>query len=138
MSGPDNFDSFPARAGSCIGPGNFEAQKSCANHSHRLYNMLEFNKTFVKEERFKEFHREIPPQKRCVIITCMDTRLTHLLPHAINILDGDAKIIKNAGAVITHPFGGIMRSVMVALYELRADEVFVIGHRFVKIPSTYS
>lgn len=76
-----------------------------------------------------EFRREALPSKRCVIITCMDTRLTHLLPHAINILDGDAKIIKNAGAVITHPFGGIMRSVMVALYELRADEVFVIGHK---------
>lgn len=33
-----------------------------------------------------------------------------------------------AGAIITHPFGGIMRSVLVALYELNADEVFVVGH----------
>jgi carbonic anhydrase len=38
------------------------------------------------------------------------------------------QIIKNAGAIITHPFGGIMRSIIVALYELGADEIFVIGH----------
>jgi len=61
-------------------------------------------------------------------VTCMDTRLIKLLPHALNLHEGDAKIIKNAGAIITHPFGGIMRSVIVALYELNADEVFVIGH----------
>jgi carbonic anhydrase len=42
--------------------------------------------------------------------------------------DNDAKIIKNAGAVITHPFGGITRSVMIAIYNLGADEVFVVGH----------
>jgi carbonic anhydrase len=46
----------------------------------------------------------------------------------MNLKENDAKIIKNAGAVITHPFGGIMRSVMVAIYSLDADEVFVIGH----------
>lgn len=105
--------------------------EGCCSHHHprRLYDMLQFNKEFIKDKRYKEFHRDIPPQKRCVIVTCMDTRLTHLLPHALNVMDGDAKIIKNAGAVITHPFGGIMRSVMVALYELRADEVFVIGHK---------
>jgi len=46
----------------------------------------------------------------------------------MNLKENDAKIIKNAGAVITHPFGGIMRSVMVAIFCLDADEVFVIGH----------
>ena len=34
--------------------------------------------------------------------------------------DGDAKIIKNAGAIVAHPFGSVMRSVIVALYELNA------------------
>ena len=57
-----------------------------------------------------------------------DTRLIRLLPAALNLLDGDAKLIKNAGAIVTHPFGGIMRSVIVSLYELNADEIFVVGH----------
>ena len=58
----------------------------------------------------------------------MDTRLTELLPKAMNLKNGDAKIIKSAGAVITHPFGGIMRSLIIAVYELQADEVYIVGH----------
>jgi carbonic anhydrase len=46
----------------------------------------------------------------------------------MDIRNGDVKIIKVAGAVIAHPFGSIMRSVLVAIYELGADEVCVIGH----------
>ena len=63
-----------------------------------------------------------------VIVTCMDTRLTEMLPKAMNLRNGDAKIIKNAGAIVTQPFGNIMRSILISLYELQADEVFVIGH----------
>lgn len=63
-----------------------------------------------------------------VIITCMDTRLVELLPKAMNLKNGDVKIIKNAGAIISQPFGSVMRSVLVAIYELGADEVLVVGH----------
>lgn len=63
-----------------------------------------------------------------VILSCMDTRLVELLPRAMNIHNGDAKIIKNAGAIVTHPFGSVMRSILVAIYELQAEEVCVIGH----------
>ena len=50
-----------------------------------------------------------------VIISCMDTRLVELLPKAMNMRNGDVKIIKVAGAVISHPFGSIMRSILVAV-----------------------
>jgi len=42
--------------------------------------------------------------------------------------NGDAKIIKDAGALVTHPFGSVMRSILVALYQLKAQEVLVIAH----------
>ena len=58
----------------------------------------------------------------------MDTRLVELLPRALNVKNGDIKLIKNAGALVTHPFGSIMRSLLVAVYELQADEVLIIGH----------
>ena len=58
----------------------------------------------------------------------MDTRLTNLLPKAMNLKNGDAKIIKNAGATVLHPFGSIMRSILVAIYEFEVDEVLIIGH----------
>lgn len=31
-------------------------------------------------------------------------------------------------AVVSHPFGSVMRSILVAIYALRAQEVCVVGH----------
>lgn len=58
----------------------------------------------------------------------MDARLLELLPYAMNLKNGDAKILRNAGALITEPFGSIMRSILVSVYSLKAKEVMVIGH----------
>jgi carbonic anhydrase len=97
--------------------------------SSRLPAMMAHNRNFVERGAFKEFEVKTDPNaSRCVILTCMDSRLTHLLPAALNIKQGEAKVIKTAGAILSHPWGGIMRSVLIALYELRASEVFVVGH----------
>ncbi|MGX9135992.1 beta-class carbonic anhydrase [Rummeliibacillus sp. JY-2-4R] len=93
-----------------------------------LNDILTFNKSFVNEKRYEPFITSKYPDKHFVILTCMDTRLVELLPRAMNLRNGDCKLIKSAGATVNHPFGGIMRSLLVAIYELQADEVFVIGH----------
>jgi len=93
-----------------------------------LNEILDFNASFVSEKKYEQYATTKFPDKRIVILTCMDTRLTELLPKAMNLKNGDAKIIKSAGAVVNHPFGGIMRSILVAIYELQADEVYIIGH----------
>ncbi|WP_114166504.1 carbonic anhydrase [Exiguobacterium sp. TNDT2] len=93
-----------------------------------VQEMLAFNKKFVTEKQYEQFVSDKFPDKKIVILTCMDTRLTALLPHALGLKNGDAKIIKNAGAVLSHPFGSVMRSILVALYALGAEEVIVIGH----------
>ncbi|WP_373231549.1 beta-class carbonic anhydrase [Cohnella sp.] len=90
--------------------------------------IIAFNREFVKNRSYEEYLTDKFPEKRMVIVTCMDTRLTELLPKAMNLKNGDSKIIKNAGAIITSPFGNIMRSVLIALYELNAHEVYIIGH----------
>ncbi|MBD0380455.1 beta-class carbonic anhydrase [Paenibacillus sedimenti] len=90
--------------------------------------ILDHNKNFVETKQYKEFLTTKFPDKRMVVVTCMDTRLVELLPKAMNLSNGDAKIIKNAGAIVSHPFGSLMRSIIVAVYELDADEVFVVGH----------
>lgn len=89
---------------------------------------MNHNEEFVREKKYEQFRTTKFPNKKMVILTCMDTRLLELLPNALNLSNGDVKIIKNAGAVVVHPFGSIMRSILVALYELKADEVLVIGH----------
>lgn len=93
-----------------------------------ISRILDYNNTFVDQKEYKEFHTTKYPDKKIVILTCMDTRLLELLPKAMGLRNGDAKIIKNAGAVVSHPFGSIMRSILVAIYELKAEEVCVIGH----------
>jgi carbonic anhydrase len=93
-----------------------------------LPEMLAYNQAFVDNKEYEEFITDKFPDKRMVIVTCMDARLSELLPRALNLRNGDAKIIKNAGALVSHPFGSIMRSILVAIYSLGANEVMVIGH----------
>lgn len=94
----------------------------------RLDELITFNKAFVKEKAYESFKTTKYPDKKMIVFSCMDTRLTGLLPEALNLQNGDAKFIKNAGAIVTHPFGSVMRSIIVAIYELKAEEIFVIGH----------
>ncbi|MNI61328.1 Beta-carbonic anhydrase 1 [compost metagenome] len=93
-----------------------------------LTEIMEYNQSFVEAKQYEEYRTTKFPDKKMVILTCMDTRLVELLPKAMNLRNGDAKIIKNAGAIVSHPFGSVMRSIIVAVYELNANEVFLIGH----------
>ncbi|WP_110114210.1 carbonic anhydrase [Bacillus sp. CGMCC 1.16541] len=93
-----------------------------------LKDVLTYNEKFVDEKEYEKYHTTKFPDKKLVILSCMDTRLVELLPRAMNLRNGDVKIVKNAGAIVSHPFGSIMRSILVAVYELNADEVCVIGH----------
>lgn len=96
--------------------------------TRKLDKILEYNKLFVENGEYEKYETSKKPDKKIVILSCMDTRLTDLLPKAMNLKNGDAKIIKNAGATIMHPFGSTMRSILVAIYEFEVDEVLVIGH----------
>ncbi len=90
--------------------------------------ILEFNKTFVKEQKYEKYITNKYPDKKIAIVSCMDTRLIELIPAALGLKNGDMKIIKNAGGVISHPFGSAMRSLIIGIYELGVKEVMIIGH----------
>src|SRR3954468_14537230 len=93
-----------------------------------LSEILEHNRAFVANKDYEKFATDRFPNKKIVIVTCMDTRLVELLPRAMDLRQGDAKVLKTAGAIVSHPFGGIMRSILVAVYELGAEEIAVVGH----------
>lgn len=93
-----------------------------------IESILEFNKKFVEKEEYKKYLTNKYPDKKIAIVSCMDTRLTELLPAALGFKNGDVKIIKNAGGIITQPFDSAMRSILVAVYELGVNEIMVIGH----------
>lgn len=90
--------------------------------------MMRHNSRFVEEKQYEKYVTSKYPDKKIAIVTCMDTRLVELLPAALGIRNGDVKMIKNAGGVITDPFDSAMRSLLVAVYELGVDEIMIIGH----------
>ena len=93
-----------------------------------LNEILHFNEKFVEDREYEKYETTKFPNKRMVILTCMDTRLLELLPKALNLGNGDAKLIKDAGGLVSHPFGSVMRSILIAVYELKAQEVLVVAH----------
>lgn len=93
-----------------------------------IEDILKFNASFVQNKGYMPYCTSKYPNKKLAIVTCMDTRLTELLPAALGLKNGDAKIIKNAGGVVSHPFGSVVRSLLIAVYELKVSEIMVIGH----------
>lgn len=93
-----------------------------------INDIMAFNKKFVQEKGYVPYVTSKYPGKKIAILSCMDTRLTALLPAALGLKNGDVKMIKNAGGSISHPFGSVMRSLIIAIYDLNVEEVMVIGH----------
>lgn len=93
-----------------------------------IEEILEHNRRFVEEGGYEPYVTSKYPDRKMAIIACMDTRLVELIPAALGIRNGDVSLIKNAGGVVTEPFGSAVRSVLVAIYELGVEDVLVIGH----------
>jgi carbonic anhydrase len=68
-------------------------------------------------------HLPIEPQRRLVIVTCMDSRLDVFA--ALGLREGDAHILRNAGGVITDD---VIRSIAVSQRRLGTRSVMLIHH----------
>lgn len=90
--------------------------------------VIAFNREYVASKEYEKHLTDKYPDKKLAVLSCMDTRLAVLLQEALGLKNGDAKIIKNAGAVIPSPWDSAMRSLIVAIYELGVTEVMVVAH----------
>ena len=110
--------------------------------------IIAYNKEFVAQKGYEKYLTDKYPDKGgtrdvdnivggyqlavleswCSPLSCMDTRLTELLPAALGLKNGDAKIIKNAGGLVISAFDSAMRSLIVAIYELGVEEIMVVAH----------
>ncbi|MBR1869563.1 MAG: carbonic anhydrase [Bacteroidales bacterium] len=91
-------------------------------------SVLAFNRGFVSSKGYERHLTDKFPDRKLAVLSCMDTRLSVLLQDALGLKNGDAKIIKNAGAVIPSPWDSAMRSLIVAVYELGVNEIMVVAH----------
>ena len=74
--------------------------------------IIAYNKTFVAQKGYEKYLTDKYPDKKLAVLSCMDTRLTELLPAALGL--------KN--------FDSAMRSLIVAIYELGVEEIMVVAH----------
>ena len=93
-----------------------------------MHDMVTYNAEFVAREGYLPYATDARPDKKTLIVTCMDTRLTTLLPAALGLKNGDVKIVKVAGAMVTSASDAVMRSIIVGLYAFDITNVMVIGH----------
>ena len=88
-----------------------------------INQIIDYNRSFVERKGYEPFITDKYPDKNLAVLTCMDTRLTELLPTALGLKNGDAKIIKT---IQNHPLipkditvrGFIIDSVTGALEEI--------------------
>ena len=102
--------------------GNDRGNQTAAAIEHALAS----NRAFVEGSTARA--RDGRPRLGLAVVTCMDTRLTRLLPEALGLDDGDAVFVKVAGATIVEPYGEAMRSLLVAVGELGVTDIMVVGH----------
>lgn len=57
------------------------------------------------------------------VVTCMDSRISPL--EMLGLTDGDAKILRNAGARVT---ADVLRTLVLAVHLLGVDRVMVVAH----------
>ena len=91
-------------------------------------DILAFNRKYVASKGYEAHLTDKYPDKKLAILSCMDTRLSVLLQEALGLKNGDAKIIKNAGALVPTAWDSAMRSLIVAVYELGVNEIMVVAH----------
>lgn len=94
-----------------------------------LESILAYNKNFVDNKEFENYSTSKKPDKKAVLFTCMDTRLQDLGTKALGFNNGDLKVVKNAGAIITHPYGSTIKSLLVGIYALGAEEIIIMAHK---------
>ncbi|MCB0875578.1 MAG: carbonic anhydrase [Solirubrobacterales bacterium] len=63
------------------------------------------------------------PSRRLAVVTCMDCRINPLVTAGLQ--EGEAHIIRNAGAVVT---ADVRRSLALSQRALKTDEVWIVMH----------
>jgi carbonic anhydrase len=85
------------------------------------YEILQANERYAASFENRGLRPE--PGKGLAVVTCMDGRLDPA--RFLGLAEGDAHVIRNAGAVVTED---VLRSLIVSHWRLGTEEVVLIGH----------
>ncbi|MCU5173393.1 carbonic anhydrase [Bacillus paranthracis] len=65
--------------------------------------------------------------KKVLLLTEMEQGIEPIIQQVTNIQQENMLTIHSYDSVIVHPFGDIMRSIIIAIYEENVEEIFVVG-----------
>ena len=82
---------------------------------------LEANDEYIKSFKYSDLTGVA--QRGLAIVTCMDSRINPL--SVVGMKSGDAKILRNAGARVTHD---VLRTLVLATYLLGVERILIMPH----------
>ncbi|AIE80004.1 carbonic anhydrase [Bacillus cereus] len=65
--------------------------------------------------------------KKVLLLTDMEHGIESIIQQVTNIQRENMLTIHSCDSVIVHPFGDIMRSIIIAIYQENVEEIFVVG-----------
>lgn len=65
--------------------------------------------------------------QKALFLTDMENGLDSILQEVTNIRAENMLTIQSYDSIISHPYGDIMRSVIIAIYQENVQEIFVVG-----------
>ena len=86
-----------------------------------LEDLLEANERYAAGFRGGGLSKK--PRRHLAVVTCMDARLDPA--KALGLQEGDAHVIRNAGAIVTDD---VLRSLVISHWALETRQAVVIGH----------
>ena len=66
-------------------------------------------------------------KKKVLLLTDMEHGIEPIIQQVTNIQRENMLTIHSCDSVIVHPFGDIMRSIIIAIYQENVEEIFVVG-----------
>lgn len=71
----------------------------------------------------------VDADKKVLFVTGLENELEPLLQQATEIHPENMLILKSFGPEISQPYGDLMRDIIIAVYEEKVEEIFIVGTR---------
>lgn len=94
-----------------------------------MIDILSYNQRLVEPGEHEKYFTNKYPGRGLAILSCIDAHTIKLLPNVLDLKDGDVKFIRNTGVLVIRPWGSVMRSSLVAVFELKVREAMAIVYR---------
>ncbi len=81
----------------------------------------------IHKNKERVYDMDLNKNKKALFLTDIENGLKPILQEVTNIRAENMLTLQSYGTLISHPYGDIMRSVIIAIYQENVEEIFVVG-----------